>query len=87
MGAGAGQDTPGTVLTRLFAGLERRTREGRAELVLPAAATPTVAALLEAVGLDGRAAGLILVNGLHAEAATALKAGDEVAIFPPLGGG
>ena len=86
MDGGAGE-TRGSVVARLFAGLEAKTREGRAQLSLPAEAAPTVAALLEAVGLDRRAAGIILVNGLHADEAAALHAGDEVAIFPPLGGG
>ena len=75
------------MVARLFAGLERRTREGRAEQRLPARDAPTVAALFEALGLDGRVAGLVLVNGLHADDATVLESGDEVAIFPPVGGG
>ena len=80
-------DSDATVVARLFAGLERTTRDGRAEQRLPLDEAGTVAALFEALGLDGRAAGLVLVNGLHAGDATRLKPGDEVAIFPPLGGG
>ena len=47
----------------------------------------TVGAVTEAIGLEPGAAGLILVNGVHAAAGRALVAGDEVSLFPPLGGG
>jgi molybdopterin synthase sulfur carrier subunit len=76
-----------TVTVRLFAGLERRSRDGRPDVVVPAALAPTVAALVECLGLPGGAAGLVLVNGLHARPDAALRPGDEVSLFPPLGGG
>jgi molybdopterin converting factor small subunit len=77
----------GTVVARLFAGLEERTRDGRAEQPVPLARAATVAALLEALGLAAGAAGLVLVNGVHGGADTVLHDGDEVALFPPVGGG
>ncbi len=80
-------DRGGTVEARLFAGLETRARDGRAEWRVPLAQAPTVAALCEAIGLAAGAAGLVLVNGLHGEPSTGLHDGDEVALFPPLGGG
>lgn len=80
-------DKGGTVEARLFAGLEARTRDGRAEQRVPLADAPTVAALCEALGLAAGAAGLILVNGVHGDAATALRDGDVVSLFPPVGGG
>lgn len=80
-------DEAGEVRVRLFAGLESRTSEGRSELDLEPAAAPTVAALLDGLGLPRGAVGLVLVNGLHATFGSTLAAGDEVAVFPPLGGG
>jgi len=38
-------------------------------------------------GLEPGAAGLVLVNGVHAGPDHVLGPGDEVALFPPLGGG
>lgn len=75
------------ISVKLFAGLERRSGAGGPDVVVPAANVPTVAALLERLGLPGGAAGLILVNGRHARLDSALRPGDEVALFPPLGGG
>jgi sulfur-carrier protein len=72
---------------QLFAGLERHTRDGVTRLRLPLADAPTLAALLERLGLQPAAAGLRLVNGLHAPLDAALQPGDAVALFPPLGGG
>lgn len=77
----------GTVEARLFAGLEAHTRDGRVERRVPLAAAPTVAALCEALGLAPGAAALILVNGVHGDLATALRDGDTVSLFPPVGGG
>jgi len=77
----------GTVEARLFAGLETRTRDGRVEQRVPLVEASTVAALCETVGLAAGAAGLILVNGVHGDPATALHDGDEVSLFPPVGGG
>lgn len=77
----------GSVTARLFAGLEERVRDGRAEARVPLASAPTVAALCDALGLPRGATGLVLVNGLHAGLDTPLSDGDEVALFPPVGGG
>ena len=54
---------------------------------MPIAEAPTVAALLERLGLPPAAAGLRLVNGLHARLDETLRPGDDVSLFPPLGGG
>ena len=72
---------------RLFAGLEARTRDRVAHLRVPIAEAPTVAVLLERLGLPPAAAGLRLVNGLHARLDETLRPGDDVSLFPPLGGG
>lgn len=80
-------DLHGTVVVRLFAGLEVQTREGRSEQSVPLGAAPTVAALCEALGLTPGAAGLILVNGVHAAGDVGLQDGDRVSLFTPVGGG
>ncbi len=80
-------DAAGTISVRLFAGLESRTRERRAAWELDPREVATVGALTEALGLEPGAAGLILVNGMHAGPEQVLSSGDEVALFPPLGGG
>ena len=88
--AADGQTTPageGTVVVRLFAGLDARSREGRDRYEVPAAAAATVAAALAAVGLPTGLVGLLLVNGRHARPDDHLRAGDELSVFPPLGGG
>jgi molybdopterin converting factor small subunit len=82
-----GEGGVAAVTARLFAGLERLTRDGRAEQRVSLAQAPTVAALCEALGLARGAAGLLLVNGVHGEETTTLRDGDEVSLFPPVGGG
>ncbi len=80
-------DAAGTFSVKLYAGLELRARERRTAYDFSPLDTPTVAAVTHALGLAPGAAGLVLVNGLHAAAEHRLVAGDEVALFPPLGGG
>jgi molybdopterin converting factor small subunit len=75
------------VTARLFAGLERLTRKGGAEQRVPLAQAPTVTALCEALGLAVGVVGLVLVNGVHGDVETSLHGGDEVSLFPPVGGG
>ncbi len=77
----------GTITVRLFAGLEARSEAGRTRVDLPAAEAPTVAAAIVSVGLPGDVAALILVNGVHSAREASLAAGDELSLFPPLGGG
>jgi molybdopterin converting factor small subunit len=80
-------DAAGTISVKLFAGLELRAREPRTDYRFDPRQTDTVGALIEAIGLEPGAAGLVLVNGVHASSGQALGPGDEVALFPPLGGG
>jgi len=80
-------DTDGTISVTLFAGLEMSARERRTAYDFTPSVAPTVAALIRVLGIAPGAAGLVLVNGLHATAARELAAGDEVALFPLLGGG
>lgn len=76
-----------TLTVRLFAGLESRGNGRQDVYKLVLADTPTIAVVLERLGLDPGATGLVLVNGLHASTDQRLWAGDEVSLFPPLGGG
>jgi molybdopterin converting factor small subunit len=80
-------DAAGTISVRLFAGLELRAREPRTAYEFDPREVSTVEAVTEAVGLEPGASGLILVNGVHVGADQTLGPGDEVALFPPLGGG
>jgi molybdopterin converting factor small subunit len=80
-------DAAGTIRVKLFAGLELRTPEGRATYEFDPREVTSVGAVIETVRLQPGAAGLVLVNGVHARPEQALGPGDEVALFPPLGGG
>jgi len=75
------------IIVRLFAGLETRTRERRRVWEVPVAEAPTLASLGVYLGLAAGVTGLTLVNGVHATPAQQLRSGDEVSLFPPLGGG
>jgi molybdopterin converting factor small subunit len=76
-----------TISVKLFAGLERRTTLRRSQCVLLLADAPTVGAAAAWLGLEAGAAGIVLVNGVHAADDQLLHPGDEVSLFPPLGGG
>jgi sulfur-carrier protein len=86
-GRAAGGGTAAVVTARLFAGLEGLARERRAEAAVPTAQAPTVAALCESLGVPLGAVGLVLVNGVHAALESELRSGDDVSLFPPVGGG
>jgi len=77
----------GSIDVRLFAGLETRTPRGASHLRIPADQPLTLAGLFARLELPRSAVGLRLVNGLHAGLDDALHPGDEVSLFPPLGGG
>ena len=77
------------VYVKLFATL-RRYRPGlgvgeRFPLELPAGAT--VGDLLRALGLPEQEVKVVFVNALHREPDHPLAEGDEVGVFPPVGGG
>jgi sulfur-carrier protein len=77
----------GTIIARLFAGLETQTAERSTRRSFPLTETPNVGAVVARLGLEPGATGIILVNGVHAGADRALEPGDEISLFPPLGGG
>jgi molybdopterin converting factor small subunit len=78
-----------TVQVRLFAALRRRYPDlgvGQAMRVeLPEAAT--VGQLLEQLDIPADQAKLVFVNALARDEGHELADGDEVGIFPPVGGG
>jgi len=76
-----------TISVKLFAGLERRTTQRRSQYLVARADAPTVGALAAWLGMEPGAAGIALVNGVHAADDQLLDPGDEVSLFPPLGGG
>jgi molybdopterin converting factor small subunit len=80
-------DAAGTIRVKLFAGLELRTAERLTAYEFDPREVATVGAVTAAVGLEPGVAGLVLVNGVHARPEQALGPGDEVALFPPAGGG
>lgn len=75
------------IRVRLFGGLEAHTSMGAAHGSVPATGLATVADLLRAVSLPEATVGLILVNGFHVKLDGELAAGDEVSLFPFVGGG
>jgi molybdopterin synthase sulfur carrier subunit len=83
------------VTLHYFASLRERLDCAREEVALPPG-TPTVASVVETLrARDGRwsdafapgRAWRVAVNQRMADLATPLKAGDEVAFFPPVTGG
>jgi molybdopterin converting factor small subunit len=78
-----------SVQAKLFATLRRyRPEVGLGEpfaVELPAGAT--LADLVREIGLPEDEVKLIFVNGLHRDLDQVLNEGDEVGIFPPVGGG
>lgn len=46
-----------------------------------------ISRLIKILGIDKKDAAIIFINGVHAELNTVIKEGDDVAIFPPIGGG
>jgi molybdopterin converting factor small subunit len=79
--------TTAAITVKLFAGLESRTPERRASYSFAPSDAATVGDVAVRLGLEPGTTGIVLVNGLHARAGQALAAGDEVSLFPPLGGG
>ena len=69
---------------RLFATL----RQGRGKMVmLPAEEFSTAAAIIRHLNIPIEEVAILLINGFHNKPEAEVKAGDIVAIFPPVGGG
>jgi MoaE-MoaD fusion protein len=72
------------VSVRLFAGLRERAGSDRVEVELPDEAT--VADLMAAMELEPRSC-VVAINREYASEASVVRAGDEVALVPPVSGG
>lgn len=46
-----------------------------------------ISELLEMLKIEQNEAAIIFINGIHGDYDSVMKQGDEVAIFPPIGGG
>ena len=69
---------------RLFATL----REGRGKVVmLPAAEFTDAGTIIRHLGIPAEEVSILLINGFHKKPEHTVKAGDIVALFPPVGGG
>ena len=69
---------------KLFATL-RTGRFEAADLELNDGAT--ISGLLTLLEIGQKEAAIIFINGIHGDYDSVIKNGDEVAIFPPIGGG
>ena len=74
---------------RLYAGLHQRVREAEAGAirVLAVKEGTTLAELLDSLAIPREAVALSFVNGLARPLDHALREGDRVGLFPPVGGG
>jgi len=69
---------------KLFATL----RSGRFDIKeMDLAEGTTIFNIIEQLGIGKEEAAILFINGVHAELNTVIKEGDDVAIFPPVGGG
>lgn len=69
---------------RLFA----MFREGREKIsFLPEKDFPNPREILRHLGIEEKKVAILLVNGFHSDMDHDLKAGDVLAIFPPIAGG
>ena len=69
---------------RLFAGL----RQGRQKIYqMETDSVKTVQDIMDVLNIDRKEVNILLVNGFHKKPDEPVKAGDVVAIFPPVGGG
>ena len=69
---------------RLFATL----REGRGKvMMLPAEEFQTAGEIIAHLDIPPEEVSILLINGFHNKPESAVKDGDIVALFPPVGGG
>ncbi len=72
------------VKVKLFATL----RTGRFEVSeMELSSNTKIYELVNKLRIDKKDAAIIFINGIHADFDSAVKDGDDVAIFPPIGGG
>ncbi|MBI9104908.1 MAG: MoaD/ThiS family protein [Spirochaetales bacterium] len=64
-------------LSKLYPGYEQ----------YPLEAADSVGTVIDRLGIPANKIAIIFVNNIHADRELVLKAGDVLAIFPPIGGG
>ena len=69
---------------KLFATL-RNGRFDNSEMSFPEGTT--ILNVVEQLGIDKKDAAILFINGVHAELDSIINEDDDVAIFPPVGGG
>ena len=47
----------------------------------------SISELIKILKIDEKDAAIIFINGIHGDMNSVIKEGDDVAIFPPIGGG
>lgn len=72
------------IKVKLFATL-RTDKFSEAELEVNE--STTILSLVNSIGLDKKEIAIIFVNGKHGDFDSIVKQGDEIAFFPPIGGG
>jgi molybdopterin converting factor small subunit len=75
------------VRVNTFANLREYAPAGQSGFELALADGATVADVFAALRIPATVEAVRLVNGRRADAATRLKGGDEVTLFPPMEGG
>jgi molybdopterin converting factor small subunit len=75
------------VRVNTFANLRDYAPPGEGSVELSLADGASVADLLAALQIPAAVEAVILVNGRRADAASRLKNGDDVTLFPPMEGG
>ena len=69
---------------RFFATL----RDGRGKVAeFPAESAATAGDLLNLCGIKPEEVAILLINGFHSKPGDAVKDGDLISLFPPVGGG
>ena len=69
---------------RFFATL----RDGRGKVTeLPAESVSTAGDILRRFDIEPEAVAILLINGFHSKPGDAVKDGDVISLFPPVGGG
>lgn len=76
-----------SVKVKLYGNLQQRRTRGHCSSWFDLKDDMTIEQLLEYIGVPATEVWMIFVNGEHVEPRYFLKAGDEIHLLPPLGGG
>ncbi len=79
---------PEKILVNLYGGLESYSPDGsRRDNILSADSVECTGDIIDFFQIPSDEIQVILINGRHADRDTSVKAGDEVSLFPLVGGG